>query len=168
MLFPILSRFGATISDAELSTVLSELVRFTKDLKKVMNFKYKNGKKGLLLEIPMIISSEYGNFRQQSARTKWFQNLLNHIGGGNDEESTNDGAYLVSRQLCKEYETSTLLALEEHGILVLERMDEVTTGALWCDAQVTLYQRRKILKYMRYSFGSKVIVPEEKHTKHGQ
>ena len=62
MLFPLLSRFGATISDVELSTVLSELVRFTKDLKKVMNFKYKNGKKGLLLEIPMNISSEYGNF----------------------------------------------------------------------------------------------------------
>ena len=70
--------------------------------------------------------------------------------------------YLVIRQLCKEYETSTLLALKEHGIPVLEKMGEVTAGAIWCDAQVTLYQRYKILKYMRYSFGSKVIIPETK------
>ena len=127
-----------------------------------MNFKYKNVKKGLLLEIPMNISSKYGNFRRYSGRTKWFQKLLNHIGGGNDGESTNDGSYLLSRQSCKKYETSTLLALKEHGIPVLEKMDEVTAGTLWCGAQVTLYQRRKILKYMRYSFGSKVIIPETK------
>ena len=101
ILFPLLSRFGWTITDIELSTILSELVRFTKDLKKVMNFTYKNGKKGLLLEIPMNVSSKYGNLRQYSGRTKWFQKLLNHIGGRNEEEITNEGAYLVSRQLCK-------------------------------------------------------------------
>ena len=64
--------------------------------------------------------------------------------------------------MCKEYETSTLLALKEHGIPVLEKMDEVTAGTMWSDAQVTLYQQRKILKYMRYSFGSKVMIPETK------
>ena len=41
-------------------------------------------------------------------------------------------------------------------------MDEVTAGAMWCDAQVTIYQQRKILKYMRHSFGSKVIIPQSK------
>ena len=160
ILFPLLCRFGSTISDVELSTLLSELVRFTKDLETGMNFTYKNGRKGLLLEIPMNISTKYRNFQKYSGRTKWFQKLLNHIGGGNDEESTNEGAYLVSRHLCKEYETSMLLALKEHGMPVLEKMDKVTAGAMWSDAQVTLYQRRKILKYMRYSFGSKVMIPE--------
>ena len=39
-------------------------------------------------------------------------------------------------------------------------MDEVTAGTMWSDAQITLYQQQKILKYMRYSFGSNVMIPE--------
>ena len=126
ILFQLLCWFGLTIIDVELSTLLSELVRFAKDLETVMNFTYKNRRKGLLLEIPMHISTKYINFQKYSGRTKWFQKLLNHIGGGNNEESMNEGAYLVSRHLCKEYETSMLLALKEDVIPVLENMDEVT------------------------------------------
>ena len=159
-LFPILSRFGATISNVELSSLLSELVKFYKNLEKDMNFTYKNGREGLLLEVPRNASSKYRCFRTQSGRIKWFNKFLRHVGGGTDEESANEGAYVVTRELCNEYETSTLLALKEHGIPVLEKMDEVTAGAMWSDAQITLYQQRKLLKYMRYSFGSKVMIPE--------
>ena len=41
-------------------------------------------------------------------------------------------------------------------------MDEITVAAMWSDAQVTLYQQRKIRKYLRFSFGSKIIIPEKK------
>ena len=87
---------------------------------------------------------------------------MKHVGGESGKESADEGAYLVTRELCKEYETSTLLALKEHGIPVLEKIDEVMAGAMWTDAQVTLYQQRKILKYMRHSFGSKIMIPESK------
>ena len=63
MLFPLLGRFGATISDVELSTILSELVCYMKNLNKDMKFIYKNGKKGLLLEIPINMTTKYRNFR---------------------------------------------------------------------------------------------------------
>ena len=63
-----------------------------------------------------------------------------HVGGENNDESANEGAYLVSKQLCKEYETSLLLAVKEHGIRLIDKMDEVTAGAMWSDLQVTLYQ----------------------------
>ena len=162
MVFSLLSMFGATISDVELSTILSELVCYMKNLDKDMKFTSKNGKKGLLLEIPMNMTTKYRNFRQYSGRTKWFQKLLNHIGGANDEESTDEGAYLVSREICKEYKTSMLLALKEHGIPVLQQMDKVTAGTMWSDSQVTLYQQQKILKYMRHTFGRKIIIPETK------
>ena len=92
---------------------------------------------------------------------------MKHTGVGNDKTSTNEGAYLISKLLCKEYETSILLALKEHGILVIQRMDEVTAATMWSDAQVTLYQRRKLLKYIRHSFGSKVIIPEARIQKIG-
>ena len=160
--FPILSRFGASISNVELSGLLSELVYFKKDLGEDMTFNYKNGREGLLLEVPKNKSHEYKHFREYSGRNRWFHKLLKHLGGDTDQESANEGAYLISRELCKEYETSTLLAVKEHGIPILEKMDEVTAGAMWCDAQVTIYQQRKILKYMRHSFGSKVIIPQSK------
>ena len=162
-LFPILSRLGSTISDVELSCLLSEVVKFTKDLGKDMTFSYRNGREGLLLEVPKHISSKYKNFRDYSGKSKWFNKLLMHVGGENNDESANEGAYLVSKQLCKEYETSLLLAVKEHGIRLIDKMDEVTAGAMWSDSQVTLYQQRKILKYLRYSFGSKIIIPEKKY-----
>ena len=127
-----------------------------------MTFTYKNGREGLLLEVPKNKSNEYKCFREYSGHNKWFPKLLKHISGDTDEESANEGAYLITRELCKEYETSTLLVIKEHGIPVLEEMDEVTAGAMWCDAQATIYQQRKILKYIRHSFGSKVIIPQSK------
>ena len=62
LLYPVLSRFGPTISDVDLSNLLSELVSFSKHVKKIIKFQYKNGKKGLLLEIPKTISHKYINF----------------------------------------------------------------------------------------------------------
>ena len=46
-------------------------------------------------------------------------------------------------------------------------MDEVTAAAMWSDAQATLYQRRKLLKYIWYSFGSTVVIPEAQIQKIG-
>ena len=86
-----------------------------------------------------------------------------HVGGENNNESADEGAYLLSKELCKEYETSVLLAVKENGIPIIEKMDEITAAAMWSDAQVTLYQQRKILKYLRFSFGSKIIIPEKKY-----
>ena len=56
--FPILSRFGATISNEELSGLLSEIVNFKKDSGEDMTFTYKNGREGLLLEVPKKKSRE--------------------------------------------------------------------------------------------------------------
>ena len=60
--FPILSRLGSTITDVELSCLLSEVVKFTKDLGKDMEFRYRNGREGLLLEVPKNSSSKYQRF----------------------------------------------------------------------------------------------------------
>ena len=62
-----------------------------------------------------------------------------HVGRENNNESADEGAYLLSKELCKEYETSVLLAVKENGIPITEKMDEITAGAMWSDAQVTLY-----------------------------
>ena len=56
-----------------------------------------------------------------------------HVGGENNDESAKEGAYLLSKQLCKEYETSLLLAVKKNGISRIEKMDEVTAGAMWSD-----------------------------------
>ena len=160
-LSPILSRLGSTISDVELSCLLYEVVKFTKNLGKDMTFSYSNGREGLLLEVPKHISSKHKNFRDYSGKSKWFNKLLMHVGGENDDESANEGAYLLSKQLCKEYETSLLLAVKEHGIRLIDKIDKVTAGAMWSYSQVTLYQQQKILKYLRYSFGFKIIIPEK-------
>ena len=61
-----------------------------------------------------------------------------------------------------EYERSTLLGLQDIGIHVLQTMYEVTTGTMWAAAQVTLYQQRKTLKYMRHGFGRRIIIQEIK------
>ena len=85
-----------------------------------MVFRYKNGREGLLLEVPRHTSRKYRYFQNHSGRSKWFDKFLKHVGGESDNKSANEGAYLVTRQLCKEYKTSTLLALKEHGILVFK------------------------------------------------
>ena len=41
-----------------------------------------------------------------------------HVGGGNNNESANEGAYLLSKELCKEYETSVLLAVKKMEFLL--------------------------------------------------
>ena len=84
-LFPILSRLGSTISDAELACLFSEVVKNFKDLGKDMTFSYRNGREGLLLEVPKNISSKYKNFRDYSGKSKWFHKLLMHVGGENDD-----------------------------------------------------------------------------------
>ena len=38
---------------------------------------------------------------------------MKYIGVENDDESANEGAYIPSEQLCKEYYTSLLIALKE-------------------------------------------------------
>ena len=96
-LFPILSRFGASISDVEISALLSELVKFHRDLGKHMSFRYKNGREGLLLEIPKNTSSKYRCFRTHSGRSKWFHKFLKHVEGESDDKSANEGAYLLTR-----------------------------------------------------------------------
>ena len=135
--FPILSRLGSTITDVELSCLLSEVVKFTKDLGKDMEFRYRNGREGLLLEVPKNSSSKYRRFREYSGKSKWLHKLLMHVGGENNNESADEGAYLLSKELCKEYETSVLLAVKENGIPIIEKMDKVTAGVIWSDAQVT-------------------------------
>ena len=101
-LFPILSRFGATISDVELSGLLTELVHFNRDIGRDMTFGYKNGREGLLLEVPQNISTKYKHFRQYSGRSKWLHKVLKHMGGETDDDSANEGAYLITRWLCNE------------------------------------------------------------------
>ena len=57
--------------------------------------------------------------------------------------------------------------VKEHGVPVLEKIDEVTAGAMWCDALETIYQQQKVLKYMQHSFGSKVIIAQSKVQERG-
>ena len=68
----------------------------------------------------------------------------------------------MSRYLAHKFETPFLMAAKESGCPIMSQMDESTAGAMWKEAQVTIYQQRKINKYLRATFGSKVIVPEKK------
>ena len=66
--FPLLSRFCATISDVELESLFSELVHFNKDIAKDMNFWYKNGREEFFLEVPLNMPNKYRGFRKYSGQ----------------------------------------------------------------------------------------------------
>ena len=57
--FPLLSRFGATISDTDVSALLFELETCHKYLDKYVVFLYKNGRERILLEVPRNASKIY-------------------------------------------------------------------------------------------------------------
>ena len=60
------------------------------------------------------------------------------------------------------HETPFLMAAKESGCPIMSRMDKSTAGAMWKEAQVTIYQQQKMNKYLCATFGSKVIVPVKK------
>ena len=49
-----------------------------------MTFTYKNGREGLLLEVPKNKSHEYKRFRKYSGHNRWFHKLLKYLVGDTD------------------------------------------------------------------------------------
>ena len=154
--YPILSKLGNSLSQFELGGLLRDIVSIHRDQSKPMNFKYQNGRDGLLLPIPS--SSSYYHFQKNNKRRNWIEPLLQHVSGNEESE----GAEFMANWLFTHHEDVSLLVAKQRGLPILQQMDEHTAAAMWKESKTSIYSQRIILKFLRDTFGRRIVIPEKK------
>jgi hypothetical protein len=119
-------------------------------------YRSQNNKNQVLLRIPM--SASLPSFQRNMHRTNFVDNLLKNL-GPNTEEATKWLLGHLARTNSKIYEE----VAREKGIITTQnkKMDAHSAAAMWEDANVKLFQQRKINRHLGAYFGSRLTVPEK-------
>jgi len=91
------------------------------------------------------------------------ESILSHVAPTKEEAAE----WIVS-YLAKKHETSFLVSARASGFPLIQRLEAVTAAAMAADANLTCTQQRIISKHLRYTFRSRVIIPEYKQYKLGE
>jgi hypothetical protein len=86
--------------------------------------------------------------------------MLDHLAGGDMDKE--DAAQWLCYYLGRKHDASFTLACNALGIPLVERMDETSAEAMWCEANINVTQQRILKRHFRHHFGKRVFIPENK------
>jgi len=144
----------------DLNALFCELQDFLKGKNNAINFTYGNGKCGRAVIVPKVKSQN--SFMEKAQKLKWIDSILEHmVAEGSDGTDSADAAEWLCYYLGKKYSSSFTLASEALGYPLVQRMDEVSTEAMWADANINVTQQRIIKRHLRYYFGKRIFLAEK-------
>lgn len=138
----------------QIDNLFSEIVSL-KSKKNKYEFTYehvdsRDERKQMLLKVPY--ASTDASFRKSR---HWIDIALSCNSPTSEDAVTRIIKYLVQGQY---YET-VVATLEDEGVQVTSKMDTLLMAAMFNDAGISTEAKKKILKHLRYHFGSKSFAP---------
>jgi len=158
--FPVLSSLLGDIyqlKEWDLQAMLRELItHFGKNRK--VDWQHSNGKKARAVIIPQV--KDKASFMREAWKDRWLESILEHLTGSSENLEIENAAEWLITYLGKKYDTSFVLALEALGLPLVQRMDEASTEAMWCDANINVVQQRILRKHLKFHFGKRIFLPQ--------
>ena len=147
----------------QIDNLFSEIVSL-KSKKNKYEFTYehvdsRDERKQMLLKVPY--ASTDASFRKSR---HWIDIALSCNSPTPEDAVTRIIKYLVQGQY---YET-VVAALEDEGVPVTSKMDTLSMAAMFNDAGISTEAKKKILKHLRYHFGSKSFAPLHETKMYGE
>ena len=158
--FPVLSPLlgeNYRLKEWDLQAMLRELItHFGKNRK--VDWQHSNGKKARAVIIPQV--KDKASFMREAWNDRWLESILEHLTGLSENLEIENAAEWLITYLGKKYDTSFVLALEALGLPLVQRMDEASTEAMWCDANINVVQQRILRKHLKFHFGKRIFLPQ--------
>jgi len=100
------------------------------------------------------------SFIREAWKERWVESILEHLTGCSENLGMENAAEWLITYLCQRYDASFVLVSEALGLLLVEQMDEASTKAMWCDANINVVQQRILRKHLKFHFGKHIFLPQ--------